>query len=204
MTEISLGNGPSVAAGTVEDEPDHAIPLTSSITMKFYEPIMLYKALIDVVANTATSSTPEPPINIRNDKQLFHAFVNKLGHICDKTKGGGTATSFTILCGRGDGDVIDYLFAANKQTVHELEETASFIRGVLNKTRSIPEEPSKQHKIRKSLLYDILRFNRSRVSIYMELLQSQVIECLRRCNTEKVIRSSRCYLDRYCAEHELC
>ncbi|RFU78410.1 hypothetical protein TARUN_3811 [Trichoderma arundinaceum] len=58
---------------------------------------MLLVALIEVVKHTAKPPEPEPEVDAMDPKQLFHAFVNKLGHVCDSEKGGDTVTSFVIL-----------------------------------------------------------------------------------------------------------
>jgi hypothetical protein len=72
------------------------VPTVGRAIHKFYEPIMLYEALIDAVKHTAKPPAPEPNINIEDPKQVFCTFVNKLSHVCDKQKGGDTVTELTL------------------------------------------------------------------------------------------------------------
>lgn len=172
---------------------EEPVPTTSKATHKFYEPIILYEALIDAVKHTAKPPAPEPNINIEDPKQVFCAFVNKLSHVCDKKRGGDTVTSFAVLKDQHNPARAHFVFAANRQTVSELGVTAAYVRSLLQKIDQAPDGEVNQHNVRSSLLYHILRFNRPRVSFYLRNLRSQATACLESCqltNTEEGMYST--------------
>lgn len=171
---------------------ENPIPSTGAATLKFYEPIILYEALVDAVKHTAKPPAPEPNINIEDPKQVFCAFVNKLSHVCGKKKGVDTVTSFVVLRHPRNPARAQFVFAANRQTVSELGVTAAYVKSLLQKIDQAPEGDVNQHNARSSLLYHILRFNRPRVSFYLRTLRSQAAKCLESCqstNLEKGIYS---------------
>ncbi|UKZ68446.1 uncharacterized protein TrAtP1_009482 [Trichoderma atroviride] len=159
------------------------VPSTSRAIHKFYEPIILYEALIDAVKHTAKPPSPEPIINIEDSKQVFCAFVNKLSHVCDKKRGGDTVTSFVVLKDQRNPARAHFVFAANRQTVSELGVTAAYVKALLQKIDQAPDGEVNQHNARSSLLYHILRFNRPRVSFYLRNLRSQAANCLESCQS---------------------
>lgn len=157
------------------------IPLSSRATHKFYEPIILLVSLIGLTKGAAMACSPEPSIDIHDDKKVFQAFVNKLGHVCDSMKGGTTVTTFVVLRGENNQGVVNYWFAVNKRSTSELEATVTYVQGLLRKVSQVTEGHEHESNVRKDLLSDILRFNHSRVSVYLRTLRSQVEECLTRC-----------------------
>lgn len=168
------------------------VPTVGRAIHKFYEPIILYDALIDAVKHTAKPPVPEPNINIEDPKQVFCTFVNKLSHVCDKQRGGDTVTSFVVLKGQRNPARAHFVFAANRQTDRELGVTAAYVKALFQKIDQAPDGEVNQHNVRSSLLYHILRFNRSRVSFYLRNLRSQTELCLESCqstNTEEGIYS---------------
>ncbi|KAL7782778.1 hypothetical protein V8C37DRAFT_413850 [Trichoderma ceciliae] len=158
-----------------------AIPLDSRILHKFFEPIILLVALVDAVKHTAKRPPPEPNIDVKDPKQLFFAFANKLGHVCDRERGGDTVTSFVILKNERNPEQAQYVFAANRQTNSQLQTTAAYVESLLRTVKQAPEGQANQHDTRSSLLYHILRFNRPRVSVYLRDLRSQAALCLEKC-----------------------
>ncbi|KAL7918307.1 hypothetical protein ACQKWADRAFT_248955 [Trichoderma austrokoningii] len=147
---------------------------------KFYEPIILYEALVDAVEHT-TKPAPEPTINIEDPKQVFCAFVNKLGHVCDRKRGGDTVTSFVVLRHPHNPNRAQFVFAVNRQTVGELRVTAAYVKALLQQIDQAPDGEANQHDVRSWLLYHILRFNRPRVSFYLRNLRFQATKCLESC-----------------------
>ncbi|KAH6603565.1 hypothetical protein Trco_008340 [Trichoderma cornu-damae] len=180
----------SYSASSESSEPldrtqEEPIPLGSRIVHKFFEPIILLVALIDAVKHAAKPPPPEPPVDVKDPKQLFCAFVNKLGHVCDSEKGGDTVTSFVILKDESMSGRAQYVFAANRQTDSQLQATAAYVKMLLHKVSQAPEGQLNQHYARGSLLYHILRFNRPRVSIYLRELRSQAQLCLQKCQADR-------------------
>lgn len=157
--------------------------MTSAHTHKFYEPIVLLKALNDGPGHTTTlggtarhpseSSTLDDPAN------LFRAFVYKLAHVCDNTKGklGATITSFMILRSeRAEtaDDIVHYYFASNKRSRQDLENTRAYIHALLRKINLAPENAD---PYRSNVLRDIIAFNRQRLNFHLSRLRDSVAEC---------------------------
>lgn len=185
QTVTATSRSISLPLDLTAEEP---VPTTGKAYFKFYEPIILYEALIDAVKHTAKPPAPEPNINVEDPKQLFCAVVNKLGHVCDKKKGGDTVTSFVVLKDQRNPTRARFVFAANRQTDRELGVTAAYVRSLFQRLHLAPDDEVDQHDARSSLLYHILRFNRPRVSFYLRSLRSQAASCLESCqltNTEE-------------------
>jgi hypothetical protein len=170
----------SLPLDMTQEEP---IPIAPKAIKRFFEPIMLLAALVEAVRHIAKPPPPEPEINIEDPKQLFCAFVNKLSHVCDRAKGGKTVTSFAVLKDQSNPEQVQYVFAVNRQTDSQLQTTAAYVKALLRRVNQAPEGQENQHQARSSLLYHILRFNRSRVSFYLRDLRSQAEECLERCQS---------------------
>lgn len=160
------------------------IPSTVRAIHKFFEPIILFAALIDAVKDTAKPPKPEPNINIEDPRQLFCSFVNKLSHVCDKERGGDTVTSFVVLRGPGDSAKPQFVFAVNRQSNSQLLETVLYVKTLFRIVTQAPVGEKNQHEARSSLLYHILRFNRPRISFYLSKLESQAIKCREQCKSK--------------------
>ncbi|KAL7818015.1 hypothetical protein V8C44DRAFT_319870 [Trichoderma aethiopicum] len=165
-------------------------PLPSRVVFKFFEPVILLVALTDAVRNTATPRPPEPETNVQDPTQLFCAFVNKLGHVCDREKGGDTVTSFVVLQSEAEPQRAHYVFAVNRQTIGQLQSTATYVRTLLRKVGQAPEGRANQHDARHSLLYHVLLFNRPRVSFYLRELRTQTVSCLEVCQSDMTEENS--------------
>lgn len=148
---------------------------------KFYEPLVLLEALNQATRDTAISVPPTEPIDREDSKQVFHAFVYKLAHICDNVKGegGASVTSFTILRKNDDVDSFHYLFACNQKSQDELEVTAEFVRSLLRKVGQSSEGQTQQHIARRDLLRQVLLFNRPRVDCYLGEMRRQLNYCIK-------------------------
>ncbi|KAM0264952.1 hypothetical protein ACHAQJ_000468 [Trichoderma viride] len=170
----------SLPLDMTQEEP---IPSTSGVIHKFFEPVILLVALIEAVKHTAQPPPLEPDIDINNPKKLFCAVLNKLGHVCDRERGGDSVTSFVVLKDTDNPEQVQYVFAANRQTDNQLQVTAAYVKKLLWRVNQAPDDQAKQHEARSSLLYHILRFNRPRVSFYLRALRSQTAECLERCQS---------------------
>lgn len=183
-----LGNGGS--SSEAEEEP---VPLPSRVIHRFYEPIVLLSSLLGASKGKgmASSPPPDPAIDIQDAKQVFYAFVNKLSHVCDSSKGGGTVTSFMVLNGQHAPGGVHYWFATNRQTNEQLENTLAFVNKLLRRLDQAPMGQEGQHTVRRELLSDVLQFNRPRISVYLQALQPQARECLRRCSMEEETDESK-------------
>ncbi|KAL9474040.1 hypothetical protein ACSS6W_008420 [Trichoderma asperelloides] len=162
---------------------ENPIPSTIRAVHKFFEPIILYAALIDAVRHTAKPPKSEPNPNIEDPEQLFCSFINKLSHVCDRERGGDTVTSFVVRRNPGNPARPQFVFAVNRQTDSELLDTAVYVKTLLRIVNQAPDGEMNQHDARSSLLYHILRFNRPRVSFYLSNLESQAMQCLEQCKS---------------------
>lgn len=158
------------------------VPSTSKAIHRFFEPIILFTALVAAVKHTAKPPNPEPNIDVKDYKQLFCAVISKVCHVCDKEKGGSTVTSFVALPDKNDPRKAKFVFAANRQTDSELRVTEAYVKALFRKINQAPEG-DKNHEARGALLYHILRFNRPRVSFYLRNLRSQAEKCLESCQS---------------------
>lgn len=143
---------------------------------KFYEPMVLVKALTMGMLATATHSDLEEDWDLNDPKQLFEAFVNKLCYVCDNKKGdgGATITSFVVL--QLDDDTIQYVFACNQQTLSQLQATEGFVKHLLELIGSDAR--------RKVLLHLVLWNNRKRIRLLLQDLVRETSKCLTRCSDD--------------------
>lgn len=175
---------PAEASQPLDHTDEEPIPLKTRRIHTFFEPLLLLVALVDAVRNTAGPRPPEPETDVQDPTQLFCAFVNKLGHVCDREKGGKTVTSFIVLRDGADPQQAHYVFAMNKQSDDQLQSTRTYVRTLLRKVGQAPEGQQNQHDARRWLLFHILRFNRPRVMIYLKKLRAQAASCLEKCQAD--------------------
>ncbi|KAK3319859.1 hypothetical protein B0T19DRAFT_445646 [Cercophora scortea] len=171
-------------ASTPTNDTEVPIPLGSRVTHKFYEPLVLLAALNDEMKQLNRAPAPEAPdkIDIDDPEQLFHAFVNKLAHICDYNRGGDTVNSFVVLNNNVNPGKVHYWMAANRQSDQELQATVAFVENILGLAgRAASEDLTSQKEAKKAVLNSILWFNRRRVGIYSRDIQSRAAVCLAQC-----------------------
>ncbi|CAH0016428.1 unnamed protein product [Clonostachys rhizophaga] len=147
------------------------------VIKRFYEPMVLFKALTMGMLATATHSDLEEDLDLKDPKQLFEAFVNKLCYVCDNEKGDGGAaiTSFVVLQLDGIGP-IQYVFACNKQSDINLQATEGFVKQLLELIGSDTR--------RKLLLQHVLWNNRKRIRLLFQVVVEETLECLTRCSND--------------------
>ena len=142
----------------------------------------MFIALNHATREGATSAITDAQINLVDPKQVFQAFVYKLGHVCDSIPGGDTVTSFTILRRGGSPGGVDYWFASNQRTHEELTTTATFIKTLLLTVGQDADTQVEKIVLQRNLLARILQFNYCRVVVYLRQLRAQAVECLDRCD----------------------
>lgn len=158
-------------------------PMKSREIHKFFEPLVLLKALNSATRTTAVSPSLEASIDIEDDEEVFKAFVYKLGHVCDNVKGnlGATITSFYVLQDQVDEDLVHYWFASNQRTHGELETTKTYVKGLLEKANKASEDIGQEKEVFKTLLSNVLNFNRPRVTYYIKQILAQASKCIGIC-----------------------
>ncbi|OHE97164.1 hypothetical protein CORC01_07605 [Colletotrichum orchidophilum] len=174
----------AMATPTLNSE---VIPMKSRVCHKFYEPLVLLKALNVEMTNLAEFVDPDD-LNYRGDaKKIFKAFLYKLAHVCDSMpgNGGGTVTSVMLLRG-ADGTNVEYRFASNQRNEEDLQDVAAFMRFLLERTgreSTLVDAPN----LRKDLLNAVLWFNRLRISFYIGRLEKEIQNCL--ANSQDDVRN---------------
>ncbi|KAK1658726.1 hypothetical protein BDP55DRAFT_681578 [Colletotrichum godetiae] len=164
---------PTLIAATAE-----LISMKSRVINKFYEPLVLLKALNDEMTNLAEFVDPED-LNYRGDvKKIFQAFVYKLAHVCDSIpgNGGGTVTSIMLLRGSGSAKV-EYHLASNQRSHNDLENIRAYIRHLLERVDRASTSGNVS-ELRKDLLNAVLWFNRPRINSYMSRLETEIQLCI--------------------------
>lgn len=158
-------------------------PMKSREIHKFFEPLVLLKALGSATRKTAVSPSLEASIDIEDDEEIFKAFVYKLGHVCDNVKGdcGATITSFCVLQDQAEEDLVHYWFASNQRTHGELETTKIYVKGLLEKANEASEDIGKEKEVFATLLSNVLSFNRPRVTYYIKQIIAQASKCISIC-----------------------
>lgn len=163
---------------------DKLVPLTPKARRRFYEPIVLVKALIEVVPGQASIKAPEPAERPTNTKGRFRKFVDKLASVCDSHKGGTTVTSFSVLQSLQNPKDILYVFGCNNILFYRLQTLYHFVTKLLQKVAKADSlDRSKRRALRKELLQDVLLFNRPRVELYGKALQGHIRDCTEACRS---------------------
>lgn len=160
------------------------IPMKSKAVHKFYEPIVLAKALNIATEANSVSLAVDSTIDVNNDKEVFETFVYKLAHVCDRVKGGSgsTISSITVLNHETEEGKVHYWFAANQQKHKVLEATEEYLRELL---RAIDESPTarfQRSNVVRYVLAQVLRFNRPKVTHYLRKVNEEAGKCLERCS----------------------
>lgn len=146
---------------------------------RFYEPIVLFKALTDITHEEGSIGLPELPPRPRTEEQRFHQFVHKLSGVCDSTRGGKTVTSFAVL---EHEDRFVYVFGCNQVCSLDLVKTQKFVTELLTTLSGFHQlDETAQDPFRRAVLEKILTFNVPRLDIYLKSFKGQLGECLQFC-----------------------
>jgi len=159
------------------------LPLSTGLSKRFYEAVVLLNCLQNAYRSADLIEPPEATFatfaTTGSRKQLFHCFVNKLGHICDSRMGGATATSFAVL----QPGKIQYRFASCRRSANELDEVKVYIADVLTTVgcaaESAVDEKNTQGALFVGILQKILLFNRSRVLFYVRSMKMKIEACMK-------------------------
>ncbi|KAI8684852.1 hypothetical protein NCS57_00152400 [Fusarium keratoplasticum] len=149
---------------------------------RFYEPIVLFKALTDITHEEGSLGLPETPARPRTEEQRFHQFVHKLAGVCDSTRGGKTVTSFAVL---EHEDRFVYVFGCNQVCSLDLVKTQKFVTELLDTLSGFHQlDEAARGPVRRAVLEMILAFNMPRLDIYLKSFKGQLKECLEYCERQ--------------------
>ncbi|KAH7155625.1 hypothetical protein B0J13DRAFT_593707 [Dactylonectria estremocensis] len=159
-------------------------PKLSAFTPKqlrrFYEPIVLFKALNDISRESGRIRSPERYPNLQTDEDKFQSFLDKLALVCDRTKGGSTVTAVTVL---DEDDSLKYIFGCNQLSAAKLDATTGFLQRLLRKTENFHRlKPIQKPGVQEEIRNLVLAFNRRRIEQYIIDLQKELGTCIESCS----------------------
>ncbi|KEY73094.1 hypothetical protein S7711_09592 [Stachybotrys chartarum IBT 7711] len=162
---------------------DSIIPMKPSLIQRFYEPIVLLKALNMEMTSMAEHTNPATSANNSNPEERFQIFVYKLAYVCDNVKGRGGATVTSFMITQDEEHGVQFRFASNQRTEEELEETAFFIRTLLQMIgKGLMESQVQKKALHTNLLRHVLLFNQTRVTSYLQNVRTEARKCLEKCS----------------------
>jgi hypothetical protein len=144
--------------------------------------VVLLLALNRTYQRNGNRKATDAPLNPSlQPEEIFHAFMDKLGQVCDSRPGGFTFTAFTVLQ-LPEGP--QYVFASNRRGPVELETTKAYTYALLKSVGEMADAgDDDQDKIFEStILRDILAFCRDRVRCYLNSFADALNTCIERCD----------------------
>lgn len=176
-------------------------PLSTSSSLKgpakavryFYAAVLLLDALNrSLTRNNLPSQADDISQSLElGAEDLFRSFVSRLGQICDARPGGSTVTAFAVL---QSPDKVQFIFASNGRRNNDLKMSKAHVEGVLETLSSMRdvEDTKTMNDMRMGLFYDILCFNRIRVTLYVNALVSSLKDCIEVLDTSENQRGTLC------------
>ncbi|KPM37387.1 hypothetical protein AK830_g9161 [Neonectria ditissima] len=169
------------------------VPFKPKQLRRFYEPVILFKALNDISRKQGNIRLPDHPPKPKTDAERFRLFLDKIASVCDQKKGGPNVTAVTIL---DQEDAFLYVFACNQVSLAGLKRKASFLSALLKKISGFKDlKPAEKNKARENIVNLILVFNRERIERYLKDLQGKLQDCLESCGLrdhDEVYKIERC------------
>lgn len=178
----------TMASLAASEKPDD-LPLAPSRRKRLYEPVILLDALVSIYHGEKKVTEPDLESTMgKSPRQIFFCFVNKLSQICDsepKQILGKSVTAFAVL----DPGTIEYRFASNQRNEYELNTVRDYLTGILDLLSAVNDEQLKEERLMADTFSNILRrilaFNRARIEMYMEELNSRLAFCITSAADEK-------------------
>ncbi|TPX11507.1 uncharacterized protein E0L32_007718 [Thyridium curvatum] len=172
--------------------PRKLVPVDTELEKLLYQPIALECAIKEAFPDSRSRPDESAPVGhdpLVAGPQAFKCFVYKLAQVCDSERGGNTITAIAVLEGCGQPE---YVIASNQRRQYQLDDVSSFLRGLLESVAQKAEEKLKRQTLQKQVLWDILRFNMSRVKPYLSNLSKYLQECIAHCSrqqdTDKILQ----------------
>jgi hypothetical protein len=157
--------------------PRNPVQVKSSLTYRFYEPIVLLLSLNEAYLHNRPAKAPDLSLDVgQSHERSFHCFVNKLGQLCDSERGGNTVTAFVVL---QFPDHIQYRFTSNQRKDEDLDHARTFITHILETLCLMDRDDMPSHILQKAL-----SFTRPRVAGYVKQLKIHAVTCISACTKE--------------------
>ncbi|KAK7404117.1 hypothetical protein QQX98_010075 [Neonectria punicea] len=171
------------------------VPFKPKQLRRFYEPIVLFKALNDISRDQGNVRSPDHPQKPQNEAERFRLFLDKIASVCDQKRGGDNVTAVTVL---DQEDAFLYVFACNQASTPGLLKKASFLSSLLNKVSGYKGlNTTEKTKAREKIVNFILIFNRPRIELYLNGLREELRNCLKSCeqrSQHEISKVERCLL----------
>ncbi|KAK1749337.1 hypothetical protein QBC47DRAFT_395958 [Echria macrotheca] len=162
-------------------------PLQASLRKRFYEAVVFLYCLRNTFHKSRSTDPVELDIAIeRNSGETFKCFVNKVGQICDSTRGngGGTITSCMIL----QPGSVEYRLASNNRSEDEWIVVEEYLNGVLNILGEASDETIRAANTQSDTFRTILRrvviFTRPRMEWYTKEIAKNLEYCIEEADAE--------------------
>lgn len=156
--------------------PDTMVPLDTRALQRFYEPIILTKALTNIYRETGLSHPPDPVTYQETEEERLKSFINRLANVCDNTKGGTTVSAAAVL---QDEEGIVYLLASNQVSVSDMMRASELVTRILERIAGVS---GLDEVTRRGVKVDVLRMvlvhHWKRVRLYMRALATNAAHCL--------------------------
>ena len=148
-----------------------------------YAPALVLRACSKPDESQLYSPDEESYTKVTSMADLFKAFLNKLGHICDCKKGGDTVTAIVVLQPVDHTTSFRFVFARNRngEGIPELQDTVAYMEqlfGIMNRRSTKTHTVSSTQHVRRRLLAHVLVFNRPRLCVYAKKLRKYLDACL--------------------------
>ena len=134
-------------------------------------------------AGTSTEVSDPMPDFQQGSEQAFRFFVYKLAQICDNgiIPRGNTITSFAVL----QPGAVEYVFASNRRTDKQLEETKHFVTSILTFVgKASISQVEKKRNLYRRIIGDVLLFNEQRLKSYIKGFLGSLKNCLNAIDEE--------------------
>lgn len=158
------------------------VVVPSRATRVFQERIVILKSLnLAFGSSNGRKAVDAPQGSDLEPEDLFRAFLDRLGQICDCRPGGTTVTAFVVV---SQPDKIQYAFVSNQRREVELRMVKAYITAILESLKYISlraDDEEYQESLMRDLRRDILIFNRDRIKAYIKGLLKSLTQCLNIC-----------------------
>lgn len=151
------------------------IQLDTNARRRFYEPIILTKALTDIYRDMGSSRPPDPVEHQENEAERLKSFMNRIANVCDNINGGTTVSATAIL---QDGDGIVYLLASNQVSYADSMKASELVTNILEKISGVSSlDNAMRRQVKAEVLRMVLVHNWKRIRLYMRALVDNAAHC---------------------------
>lgn len=150
--------------------------LDTNARRRFYEPIILTKALTDIYRDMGSSRPPDPVEHQENEGERLKSLINRIANVCDNIKGGTTVSAAAIL---QDREGIVYLLASNQVSYADSMKASELLTQILERISGVSGlDNAMRRQVKAEVLRMALVHNWKRIRLYMRALVENAAHCL--------------------------